>query len=191
MAVHDDHVELILGGKFGLRGGQPTGHDFGGFGAAADESLLECFAAGRGEEDGQRVGHGLFHRPGTCQIDFDQHWVASGRSTDDGLGQCAGPVQTTVDLGPLQQITGVDELLKALGGHKVVVVAVDLARTWRPSGRRHTEVQVGHLLSQAPHDRRLTDRGRAGQHQHATMSRWLTGRNAPAVRPTAGVHGPA
>ena len=126
MAVHDDDVELVLGGQFGSRGGQPAVHHLGRLGAAAGQPALQRLPARGRQKDRERLGHRRLDGSRAGQIDLDEHRMARRGGVADGFGGRARAVQAAVDLGPLEQGAVVDQLLEALGGDERVVDAVDL-----------------------------------------------------------------
>ncbi|CKT26542.1 Uncharacterised protein [Mycobacterium tuberculosis] len=93
-----------------------------------------------------------------------------------------------MDFCPFQQLTLVDELLKAGGVDEVVVDTVDLARAWRPRRGRDTEMQIRDPLAQTPNHRGFADRGRTGQHHHTSHCRRLATRGGLGVRSLADAH---
>src|SRR5215213_9475554 len=71
---------------------------------------------------------------GARQVDFDEHGMTCRCGGPNRFGGCPGPVQPAVNLGPLEELPVVDQLLEALGRDERIVDAVDLTGTRGPCG---------------------------------------------------------
>ena len=75
--------------------------------------------------------------PRALQVDLDEHRPPRVERLLDRRPRGAGPLQAAVDLGPLQQLAALDQLVEAGRADEVVVASVDLAgrggRGWSPT----------------------------------------------------------
>src|SRR6266545_1659404 len=103
-------------------------------GAPAHQAPVQLVDAGRGEEDEQRVGHGLADLAGALQVDLQQGRQAPAEPLLDRGAR--GAVEVAGELGPFQQLLGVDEVPELRPVHEVVVLPVGLVLATRAGGHR-------------------------------------------------------
>ena len=90
LTVHDDLVEVVLGGQFGAGGGQAAMSSPRASRCPRPvEPALQRLPAGRGEEHRDGLGHRLLDGPGAGQIDLDEHRMTRRCGVADRLGRAS------------------------------------------------------------------------------------------------------
>src|SRR5690606_9578209 len=131
--VDDRHIELRLRGELLERVLQPVPDGLWIVRTPPDQAPLKLLPARRSEEDQSRLWHRLSHLPGTLQIDLEQHGHALREVFLHGSPWRA--VKVAGELGPLQELSGLDEPLELFAAGEVVVHALDLV--WSAGAGRH------------------------------------------------------
>ena len=136
---------------------------------AVSQPLLQLLQRGRLDEDVERTEVRLLHRLHALHVDVEDADLAPGQDVLDG--RLAGAVHVAAELGVLDELTLLHQVLHGLPGDVVVVPALHLPRPGLPGGVGDAEPEIlpelGHQLL---HHGGLP--GAAGPAEHQGAGQW-------------------